>query len=537
MAISRLDMERQLRKMGGRIGLQEGGGIEQRLEQLGGDVSSAEEMLQAINQRLQTAESGLGGGGSQLPAGGLGTLATLAGSNQPFNPMQTPPESLPVVQPRPSGPGSNQMPPGFGTRPLLSATIDPNFKPVEELKSVQPGNSILNNFSGFSGETFNQVPEEFRSGFAEYTKENPIGMGGQAMSSVMLPDGNRVMFGDTGSAGSFRNYLKSTGFNPTGPLGQPLGGLGGGMGSPLQTALGLADGGIASLQEPRQGYFLGKLVKKAKRAVKKVVKSPIGKAAILAAPFLMGGAGAGGLGSIFGKAKGLGSLISGLGSKISGMSTLGKLGLIGGASGLAGLMTARGQQEEDDEEDFYRGEGLDIADIIKRARMNDSEFRFLPGAEFTGAYAKGGEVDAGAPEIKVKGDVRPENMKMADKFDMDDPMYKGINPKVVKEFIEEGIPLGYETPEDYFEDFYGPIGLKDGGLPSGIMNLGGMEMDLRGGGFVPLGAKEKADDVPARLSKNEFVMTADAVRAAGGGSVDKGADKMYKLMKGLEAQV
>ena len=66
---------------------------------------------------------------------------------------------------------------------------------------------------------------------------------------------------------------------------------------------------------------------------------------------------------------------------------------------------------------------------------------------------------------------------------------------------------------------------------------GGMEMDLRGGGFVPIGAKEKADDVPARLSKNEFVMTADAVRAAGGGSVDKGADKMYKMMKNLEAQV
>ena len=71
----------------------------------------------------------------------------------------------------------------------------------------------------------------------------------------------------------------------------------------------------------------------------------------------------------------------------------------------------------------------------------------------------------------------------------------------------------------------------------GLMNLGGMEMDLRGGGFVPLGAKEKADDVPARLSKNEFVMTADAVRAAGGGSVDKGADKMYNLMKDLESRV
>jgi predicted house-cleaning NTP pyrophosphatase (Maf/HAM1 superfamily) len=49
------------------------------------------------------------------------------------------------------------------------------------------------------------------------------------------------------------------------------------------------------------------------------------------------------------------------------------------------------------------------------------------------------------------------------------------------------------------------------------------------------GAREKADDVPARLSKNEFVFTADAVRAAGGGSVQKGAQKMYNTMKQLEA--
>jgi len=73
---------------------------------------------------------------------------------------------------------------------------------------------------------------------------------------------------------------------------------------------------------------------------------------------------------------------------------------------------------------------------------------------------------------------------------------------------------------------------KDGGL----MSLGGNELDLRGGGFVPMGKKEKADDVPARLSKNEFVFTADAVRAAGGGSVQKGADLMYDTMKKLEAQ-
>ena len=71
----------------------------------------------------------------------------------------------------------------------------------------------------------------------------------------------------------------------------------------------------------------------------------------------------------------------------------------------------------------------------------------------------------------------------------------------------------------------------------GIMDLGGKEMDLRKGGFVPIGKKERADDVPARLSKNEFVMTAEAVRAAGGGSVNKGAKRMYNLMNSLEARV
>jgi len=64
----------------------------------------------------------------------------------------------------------------------------------------------------------------------------------------------------------------------------------------------------------------------------------------------------------------------------------------------------------------------------------------------------------------------------------------------------------------------------------------GIEMDYRGGGFIPMGSKERADDVPARVSKNEFVMTADAVRAAGGGSVNKGAKRMYELMNNLEAR-
>ena len=76
------------------------------------------------------------------------------------------------------------------------------------------------------------------------------------------------------------------------------------------------------------------------------------------------------------------------------------------------------------------------------------------------------------------------------------------------------------------------FGFADGGL----MSLGGKEMDLRGGGFVPIGKKERADDVPARLSKNEFVMTADAVRGAGGGDINKGAKRMYETMNRLEAR-
>ena len=78
----------------------------------------------------------------------------------------------------------------------------------------------------------------------------------------------------------------------------------------------------------------------------------------------------------------------------------------------------------------------------------------------------------------------------------------------------------------------GRIGKQEGGL----MNLGGMEKDYRNdGGFVPIGGQEKADDVPARLSRNEFVFTADAVRNAGGGDIDKGAEVMENVMKNLEA--
>ena len=135
-------------------------------------------------------------------------------------------------------------------------------------------------------------------------------------------------------------------------------------------------------------------------------------------------------------------------------------------------------------------------------------------------------------------------MKMADGGMMDaivDNMGKDYDSalrKKMRELQKQGEDPDNIDEADLEEEVMKEIKRKYmGKAEGGMMNLGGMEMDLRGGGFVPMGAKEKADDVPARLSKNEFVFTADAVRAAGGGDVDKGADKMYATMKKLEDRV
>jgi len=283
-----------------------------------------------------------------------------------------------------------------------------------------------------------------------------------------------------------------------------------------------------------KSYFLKKIFRKAKKAVKKVVKSPIGKAAILAGgagllggvgpfaglktsslgKFLMGAKGPPGLSKtgilqkLFLKNPGTGFSLSNLLGK--GLSNKGLAIGIGGLSGLGGLLAAK-EQDEEEEPDFSnldRGETIDYSDVIRRARKNDPEFRFLPGAQFTDSYAEGGEVNKTISMIK-------------------DMLNRGMDDSTISSITgasqEEINIIKTKQRQDKAE--------------GGIMNLGGNEMDLRGGGFVPLGAKEKADDVPARLSKNEFVMTADAVRAAGGGSVDKGADKMYNMMKNLESQV
>lgn len=99
--------------------------------------------------------------------------------------------------------------------------------------------------------------------------------------------------------------------------------------------------------------------------------------------------------------------------------------------------------------------------------------------------------------------------------------------------------LGLDT--DFYSRYKERAGVAMGGIPEiptgePRKNAGGItELDYRDtGGFVPVGIKEKADDVPAMLSKNEFVFTADAVRGMGNGDVDKGAQKLYNVMKTLE---
>ena len=161
---------------------------------------------------------------------------------------------------------------------------------------------------------------------------------------------------------------------------------------------------------------------------------------------------------------------------------------------------------------------------------------------------------------KPQGPVLPEEdkpfkpkplkpIKMAE-FDLKDYMeeFERVFPEMKE---KRGTEEYMDMLEDYFrglasKDREGIMMAKEGGRANLALGtkptpeesgLGGLpiEADMRyTGGFMPYGAKEKADDVPARLSKNEFVFTADAVRAAGGGSVNEGAKKMYATMKQLE---
>jgi hypothetical protein len=252
----------------------------------------------------------------------------------------------------------------------------------------------------------------------------------------------------------------------------------------------MADGGAVMDDEPRQAYGLGSIVKKATRAVKKVVKSDVGKAAIAAAGiYYLGGGTFGGLrsgapgfsfgnlpgGSFFGKgsfnplkALSIGGDImqSPFGKIVSGIPGGGVTAAIAGTSLLAGLLTPK---QEEEAQELARGQGIDIEEA-RRSILNAGTSQDFRARRFV---AEGGPAEG------------------------KEPVAKKVMP---------------------------------------LIDMDGKEKDYREtGGFVDMGRMEKADDVPARLSKNEFVFTADAVRNAGDGSVDKGAEVMYNMMKNLEA--
>jgi hypothetical protein len=315
------------------------------------------------------------------------------------------------------------------------------------------------------------------------------------------------------------------------------------------------EGGIMDLESARQMYGLGKLVKKVTRSVKKIAKSPIGKAALLYAGTgalgnLAGGSGLGGMfkgftsptsflggaskifsreglkniafgkpGISLGGNRGVGAGLMSKGtSGLFGMG--GKLTAAGAGRGIAALsalpLLGVGVEEDEEQEEFspYLGQGLDIADIRSRPRFYQSQaYRLM---------SDGGDTE----DAKEEPDLS------------DDPNYKGW----VK--VYEASPEAAEMNENHskYLQFYNrkaeggsmkePVAKKV--MP--LLDMDGQEMDFRqDGGFVPIGRMEKADDVPARLSKNEFVFTADAVRNAGEGDIDKGAEVMYNMMKNLES--
>ena len=413
---------------------------------------------------------------------------------------------------------------------------------------------------------------------------------------------------------------------------------------------------ISRMQNPRQLYGLGSFVKKIGRGVKKVFKSPIGKAALLGlgAYGLGGGFGAGGFkfGNILGKAGmmrpgqgfGGGSGLMGLFSKaknaIGGGGALSNLfgGSIGKGAmalglggGLASMMAKAPEEDEEEYIDRIRTLKPYLSKYYKNANplASDEEVEdFLTtnlseygegGAKDGGliGYQEGGPVDEDVIEDQetVTEDVEtPSGMEKLQEtltevakvlyrthpatagmragmftYDEAKKIYEGL-PDISKEMIHrigkvlamtvppialataggKGLAallkggIGQEDAQDLlghrekvtrkkdkdpvgdlidegasFEEAVdiSTLGQRQGAATGGLMDLGGYEKDYRMGGFVPLGKKEKADDVPARLSKNEFVFTADAVKAAGGGSVDKGAQKMYDTMKHLENRI
>jgi hypothetical protein len=304
----------------------------------------------------------------------------------------------------------------------------------------------------------------------------------------------------------------------------------------LDPRFAAAQGGVA-----RQAYGLGSIVKKATKAVKKIVKSDIGKAAIGLASLYYGP-------KLFGADKGFSNWKDV--SLLKSMKGGNALKYILGASAAAGLASSQ-EEEEDLDQISSREDNSGLKELI--ATYKPLRFQVQPPYQLAAnggrmGYEEGGNINPADLPMSKEGLPTYEDIETGKEVDYP---YKNKErssaPDIDAELFQmylDAIGSGKIPRSTTFDQYKELMGEKASMSPErtmanegGLMNLGGNEMDLRGGGFVPLGAKEKADDVPARLSKNEFVFTADAVRAAGGGDVDRGANLMYKTMKNLESRV
>jgi len=310
-------------------------------------------------------------------------------------------------------------------------------------------------------------------------------------------------------------------------------------------------GGIMEVA-PRQGALLGglkKAVKGVAKGISGILKSDVGKLGLLAggayfAPTLFGkAAGFGNFGSLL-----KGGLSKGLG-KLAGEKTLGKtLGVMAGGTVLGGVLGALSPEEQEEVSTgrnigalrsklttAYQNLGYDESEIP--ALVDNDLSEYTSGA---GGYAEGGRIGYNdgtnlKKDFLIKkgyGDM-VKNMSVIE-IDQLFNSVKGTTTaaNTYREPAYMGGRMGYAMGTDQIVDQASGIM----GLPQNINKAGVKELDLReSGGFIPpVGIKEKADDIPAMLSNNEFVFTADAVRGMGDGNVNKGAQRMYDMMKKLE---
>jgi hypothetical protein len=314
----------------------------------------------------------------------------------------------------------------------------------------------------------------------------------------------------------------------------------------LDPRFAAAQGGVA-----RQAYGLGSLVRKITRPIKKILKSDVGKAALLygAATYLGGTKAMGGGGDLsFMDRLRNPALLKNL------VYTDDKFSPFKGIAAATALTSLLSKDEEEDE-DLDQISSREDKSGLKEQMATYKPFRFELQSPYRLAanggrigYEEGGNINPADLPMSREGLPTYEDIETGEEVDYP---YKNKErssaPDIDAELFQmylDAIGSGKIPRSTTFDQYKELMGETASMGPErtmanegGLMNLGGNEMDLRGGGFVPLGAKEKADDVPARLSKNEFVFTADAVRAAGGGDVDRGANLMYKTMKNLESRV